>query len=429
MKFTRRQKIGILVLAAFALGRIFVFRAHRPQGYGAPLTAKQVYYCPMHPSFTSDRPGDCAICGMKLRLKESQPRASDADDVCVMHNCPMMHEGGTCPMMVISKPGENVVCPICGTHVVEAQKPGEIRAQASSGVTVPEGYAPILLSPQKRQLIGITTAIAAKRAMTRVIRTAGKVAYDPELYQAQQEYLQARHALKDAQAHAPGGVSGAASPSRSQAAPAVVEQAHRLVAAAALRMKLLGFGEDLIQEMNDWEAPDSSLLLADPSGRVWVYAPIYQFELPLIKIGQKMSVEIPSVSGKLFEGTIRSLDPVLDSITRSARVRAVLTDPDHLLRPEMYVNSTIRVDLGQVVAIPEEAVFDTGTKKIVFVDRGEGLFEPREVTLGPKADGYYELKEGVTEGETVVTSGNFLIDSESRLKGVLQEGRTHHHGQ
>jgi len=119
------------------------------------------------------------------------------------------------------------------------------------------------------------------------------------------------------------------------------------------------------------------------------------------------------------------------AMTRTARVRAQLADPRGALKPEMYVNVSIAVDLGEVLAVPEEAVFNTGTKQIVFVDKGQGLFEPRDVTLGAKADGFSEVKDGVSDGEPVVTSGNFLIDSESRLKAALEgmAGGEHQHGQ
>jgi Cu(I)/Ag(I) efflux system membrane fusion protein len=98
----------------------------------------------------------------------------------------------------------------------------------------------------------------------------------------------------------------------------------------------------------------------------------------------------------------------------------------------MYVNASIAVNSGEVLAMPEEAVFNTGTKQSVFVDKGNGIFEPRDVKTGFKADRFYELKEGVQEGESVVTSGNFLIDSESRLKAALEGmdgAEAHQHGQ
>ncbi|MBI4004424.1 MAG: efflux RND transporter periplasmic adaptor subunit, partial [Candidatus Omnitrophica bacterium] len=215
------------------------------------------------------------------------------------------------------------------------------------------------------------------------------------------------------------------------AMPEVVEQAQRLADSSRLRLRRLGLSHELIDEMATWTGPDQSLLLADPSGRVWLYAPIYEYELPLVKTGQTITIDIPAIPGKTLEGTIRAIDPVLDPATRSARVRAVLTDPENILKPEMYVNASIAVTAGEVLAISEAAVFNTGTKQIAFIDKGQGLFEPRNVVVGVKADGYYEVKSGVAEGELVVTSGNFLIDSESRLKaaleGIAQPG--HQHGQ
>ena len=139
------------------------------------------------------------------------------------------------------------------------------------------------------------------------------------------------------------------------------------------------------------------------------------------------------MSNETFLGAIRAVDSMVDQATRTTRIRAQLKDPQGRLRPDMYVNVSIAVDLGETLGIPEGALFDTGTKKIVFVDKGQGIFEPRDVTVGAKADGYYELKSGVQEGEIVVTSGNFLIDSESRLKaaleGMSEPGGGHQHGQ
>ena len=415
-------------------------------------SSRAVYYCPMHPTYTSDRPGDCPICNMRLVKKESEPPSTQKPkDICYMHNCPMAHEGKPCPMLVVAKSGERVTCPICGAHVAEAapasstkrivywtdpmmpgfksDKPGtspmgmelvpvyeEESAGSSASEPGPAGYAPILVTPQKQQLIGVTTAVAARRTMTQTIRTVGRIAYDPELYQAEEEYLQALN----------GWLS-----SHAVANPEMRTQAERLVESAKLRLKLLGLSDRLIEEMISWQGPDKRLLLADPDGRVWVYAPVYEFELSKISVGQRMTVESQAIPGQVIEGTVQSIDSVLDATTRTARVRAIVTDPAHLLKPEMFVNASIVVELGNVLAVPEEAVFDTGTKRIVFVDKGKGLFEPRDVTVGAKADGFYEVNAGIDESERVVTSGNFLIDSESRLKAALQGmgGGDHQHGQ
>lgn len=447
--------IGLVVLVSVGVVRLAPHSALRTPHQASP---KALYYCPMHPTYTADRPGDCPICNMQLVKREPQAaalhspehRLQTAHDICYMHNCPMQRQGQPCPMLVVAKAGEKVVCPICGTHVAEAatttpikkilywtdpmmpgyksDKPGtspmgmelvpvyeEAAAPGSSSGAAPEGYAPILVTPQKRQFIGVTTAPAQRRTITKTIRTVGQIANDPELYQAQEEYLQALRALEQA---------------KTGATPEVTERAQRLVDAVRLRLRRMGVGPELIEEITAQAGPDQSLLLADSSGRVWVYATIYEYELPLVKMGQTVTIEVPAVPGKLLEGVIKSIDPVLDPATRSARVRAVLTDPEHVLKPEMYVNASIAVTAGEVLAIPEEAVLSTGTKQIVFVDKGQGLFEPRDVAVGVKADGYDEITSGVAEGERVVTSGNFLIDSESRLKAALEgvTGRGHEHG-
>ena len=274
----------------------------------------------------------------------------------------------------------------------------------------------MLISPQKQQFIGVTTAPVTRRPLTKTIRTVGRIAYDPELYQAEQEYLQALNALMKA----------AVSDSED-----VRRQAEQLVEASRTRLRLLGLSDELINEMAAWQGPDRRLLGTDPSGEVWLYASIYEFELPLVKAGQTVTVDASAVPGKTLEGVIRSIDLVLDAATRSARVRAVLTNPERQLKPEMFVNASLVVDLGEVLAVPEEAVFSTGTRELVFVDKGQGLFEPREVTGGAKGDGFHEVRAGVAEGESVVTSGNFLIDSESRLKAALAGAGEagHQHGQ
>ena len=423
-----------------------------------------VYYCPMHPTYTAERPGDCPICNMKLVKREEQPSSEQAGpskpqsvkDICYMHNCPMMKPGQKCPMLVMAKAGEQVTCPICGTHVAEAAttQPGQAAAgknilywtdpmipgyksdkpgkspmgmdlipvyeeNGAPGVgqmaPAPEGYAPILVTPQKRQFIGVTTAPVQRQTITRAIRTVGQIANDPELYQAQQEYLQAVRALEQA---------------KTGTMPEVVERAQRLVDSSRVRLRRLGLNNELIDEIATWQGPDQSLILADPSGRVWVYAPVYEYELPFVKVGQTITVEIPAISGKTLQGVIGAVDSVLDPATRSARIRAILTDSEQMLRPEMFVNVSIGVEASDVLTVPEEAVFDTGTKKVVFVDKGQGLFEPREVAVGGKAGDVYEVKSGLAEGELVVTSGNFLIDSESRLKAALEgmTGGGHQHG-
>ncbi len=288
-------------------------------------------------------------------------------------------------------------------------------ANLSLQTSTPPGYASVLLTPEKQQLVGVKTALAKRQALTKTVRTVGTIAHDPELYQAEQELIQAQIAWQQAQANQ---------------TPEIAEQAKQLVESSRFHLRHLGLSEEMMNEISTWTKPDHRLLLGG-AGQYWIYASIYEYELSYVRPGQVVSIDVSAFPGQSFSGTVKAIDPMLDPATRTARARIIVEDPQGVLKPGMYVNVSIAVTLGDVLAVPEEAVFRTGEQQILFVDKGQGLFEPRQVVLGAKADGLIEVKSGVAEGETVVTSGNFLIDSESRLKGALQGAgsETHRHGQ
>ena len=154
-----------------------------------------------------------------------------------------------------------------------------------------------------------------------------------------------------------------------------------------------------------------------------MYVQVYEYEIGLVKPGQKVAMTTPAYPGRKFYGTLKAVDPILSAETRSLKVRVEVPNPEGLLKLEMYVNAVIHVDIGTRLSIPEEAVMETGTRNMIFVDIGEGRIEPREVNLGQEADGYYELLSGVKEGEKVVTSANFLVDSESKLKAAVSTSK------
>jgi multidrug efflux pump subunit AcrA (membrane-fusion protein) len=156
-----------------------------------------------------------------------------------------------------------------------------------------------------------------------------------------------------------------------------------------------------------------------PGKSVWVYGQVYEYEVQLVRPGQEMVVTVPSLPGRTFRARVVAVDPILNAMTRTARVRALVATPDASLRPETFVHVALHVPLGERVAVPESAVLDTGEHQIVFVLAGGGRFEPRAVALGREAQGYWEVLGGVEPGERVVTSANFLIDSESRFRAAL----------
>jgi Cu(I)/Ag(I) efflux system membrane fusion protein len=153
---------------------------------------------------------------------------------------------------------------------------------------------------------------------------------------------------------------------------------------------------------------------------VWVVADIYEYDLPFVQTGQKATINLSYFAGKTFESTIDYLYPTLAGETRTAKARFTIPNPGGELKPQMYSDVEIFIDLGDKLAIPEEAVINTGNRRLVYVDNGDGLFEPREVTTGMKAEGFVEVTAGLDAGEKVASAGNFLIDSEARLKGLVK---------
>ena len=168
-----------------------------------------------------------------------------------------------------------------------------------------------------------------------------------------------------------------------------------------------------------FEAGEKLFDLADLS-TLWVISDIYVYELPLVKVGQPAKIGLSFLPGKEFTSKIDYIYPLLAGETRTAKVRFIISNPGGQLKPQMFTNVEIKIDLGKRLVIPEDAVIDTGTRKVVYVDKEEGYLEPREVTLGLQGEGVVEVTRGLQTGEKVAAAANFLIDSEAKLKGVVQ---------
>ncbi len=368
--------------AALLLGGGWAAWRHFHGGHSAEA---ELYYCPMHPDYTSPKPGECPICNMFLVKKETAPQRD-------VYYCPMH------PDYTSDKPGD---CPICNMHLVkkEAAPAADGHQHGASGAA---GRAAVQLTPEKQQLIGLKTGKAAYRNLTRTVRASGKVAYDPDLYRAITEY---KEALASYEKMSKGGW------------PEAADRAKAVADSARLRLRQLGFGDEHLAEAEKDPKHYENLLL--PEDKVWIYAQIYEYESAAVKPGQKAVITSRAWPGKRFSGTVRSLDPIFDAGTRTLRARIETENPGRELRSEMYVEAEIKADLGGALTVPVAAVLNTGEKEIVFVLKGEGVFEPREVRTGRRSEEYAEVLSGLRAGESVVTSANFLIDSESRMKAAL----------
>ena len=167
-------------------------------------------------------------------------------------------------------------------------------------------------------------------------------------------------------------------------------------------------------------APGDKIFDVVDLSSVWVIADIYEYEIPFVKIGQKARITLSYFPGKEFVSKVDFIYPSLSGQTRTAKARFVLPNPGLLLKPQMFANVEMELDLGQKLAIPATAVLDTGTRQVVYVDVGDGFFAPRQVKLGDRADDMVEVTAGLKAGEKVASSAVFLIDSEAKLKGLNQ---------
>jgi Cu(I)/Ag(I) efflux system membrane fusion protein len=358
------------------------------------------YHCPMHPTYVSDRAGDCPICGMRLVPIESeeshdedvQAKSASKEKKLLYYRNPMDPKV-TSPVPMKDQMGMDYV------PVYE-----EERTEQFMGSSV-EGLAPVRFPAEREQLIGVKTSFVVRREMSKGVRASGRIAYDPDLYGAVVEY---REALKSREKV------------KNSPWPDVRERTEGLIAASVLRLRQMGLSDQQIHRLGRAEQDPTNLLLSSKGGSVWVYAQIFEYEAGLVKTGQTMEVTGAAFPGKTFRGKVVAVDTVLSPETRTLRVRGEVP-AEGLLKPEMYVDVIINIPLGRRLMVPEEAVMNTGKRKISFVRNGPGRFEPREVVVGQEAENSVEILSGLTEGEAVVTSANFLIDSESKLKAALSK--------
>jgi RND family efflux transporter MFP subunit len=167
-------------------------------------------------------------------------------------------------------------------------------------------------------------------------------------------------------------------------------------------------------------------MIADLS-HVWAIAEVYEYEAQLVQPGQTAAMTLTSLPGRAFAGKVSYIYPQLDPQTRTLKVRLDFQNADLKLRPDMFANVELRAALGQQLVVPEEALLDSGMKQYVFLNRGDGYFEPREVRVGMRTGGWVVIEHGLKRGDEIVVSGNFLIDSESKLKAAAGQMSGHQH--
>ncbi len=255
--------------------------------------------------------------------------------------------------------------------------------------------------------------------------------YSPELAAAEREYLVAKQNAQNlSQSTVPGVASGIgslldASAERLKQWNIPQREIERLESTGQASQELeidspvSGYITERNAIPNAYVQPETKIYTVADLSTVWVIAQIFQNDLGRVRAGTAAALTVDSYPGRTFHGRVDFIYPDIDMTTRTARARVVFSDPQLTLTPGMFVNITIQVAMGSQVVIPGSGVLHSGTKQLVFVDRGSGYLEPREVELGPQARDEYVVLKGLKPGERIVTSANFLIDSESQLQAAI----------
>jgi len=456
----------VLVAAIHGPGWVRSFREQpAPAGPGSATGERKVlyWYDAMHPEHHYDKPGK-APDGMDLQpqyaeevpaaqaaIGSAQPAAGQRK---VLFWFDPMH-----PAYKSDKPG---IAPDCGMQLVPKYADEETNLAKMPAGTV-------MIALDKQQLIGVRTGKVAKQTLERTIRTTAQLTadetkiahvhvkvngwidkiyvdyvgqlvekgqplftlYSPDLVATQQEYLIAKR----------GQATLGDSPFKDVSAGS-----NSLLEASRDRLKLWDISEDQLKRLDETGevvknltfyspitgfvtdrkafpqtavTPETELYTVSDLSTIWAVADVYEYEVPFVRVGQDVELALSYYAGRKWHGRISYVYPNVDPQTRTVKVRIELPNPGFELKPQMFANVQLAINYGTKVVVPSQAVLDSGTEQIVFVAHDEGMFEPRKITVGAQVDDQTIVLSGLKEGEEIVVSGNFLIDSESRLKNAM----------
>jgi RND family efflux transporter MFP subunit len=451
------MKLVRFILILLATGLVFVFGFGYGRWYSTRPAAKAgrkiLYYVdPMHPWYKSDKPGIAPDCGMKLEPVYADGKAGASGEAAGRKV--LRYRDPHDPSYTSDKPGLN---PASGNELEPVYADQEKAPLGSIHIT-----------SEKQQLIGVRYGTPEWSSDGQAVRFAGRVVpdetrvtrvhakvdgwiervsvdftgqlisqgqplltlYSPELLASQQELLLAVKA-KDVMQH-----SSMAESAGNNAS---------LAEAARRRLELWDLSRSQISEIERTGMPVKSITLYSPAGgyvtarnafpsqrvtpetelyavtdlgHVWVMADVFEADAPQIRLGQAATVQLPGTN-RILPAKVSYLQPQIDPATRTLKVRLELANPDLRLKPDMFVDVSMQIGGGRRLTVPAEAVLDSGTAKTVFLDRGNGYFEPRQVETGQRIGDRVEIARGLRAADRIVISAAFLLNSESQMKSAL----------
>jgi RND family efflux transporter MFP subunit len=436
-------RLIVTILTTGVLVSLVLSGCSKPAGKTAADADVDYYTCTMHPSVHSKDPGKCPICSMDLVPVMKKV----SNETKGKGNAGGMADNGSSSMGSMTMPSPN-------------QESGK-----STEFTVPV---------ERQQQIGVTYAAVIKRPIQLSIRSVGVL--EPDTSKMFDYVARVDGYVQELKVNSPGQQVSQGQPlitiyspdlrsteqelvnllndrDRGGTGRASVDQ---LIDASKMRLKLWNVSDQEIAELERNRRPSDQLMLRSPfdgvvdevMGRpgmnvktgdklvsvldlsnLWIWAEFYENEVGLLKPGQPIDVSLPAFPNQTFRGQIAAINPVIDAVKRTARVRIDIPNPKAQLRPGMYANVEVRIDDGEGLTIPVQAALPTGERMLVFLDRGQGKLLPRYVQVGRSFttfDGqeqrsYYQVLSGLQEGDRIVSSANFLIDAESQVQGALKD--------
>ena len=453
----RRVAIAVvLVLAGMAAGAGMTALVLSPPVARRGEAAKAVYQCPMHPTITSSHPGDCPICGMKLVRRDAPaqgaPAAGSTGRRIRYYRSPM-DPGRTSPTPRKDEMGMDYV------PVYEDAVPADESA-------VP-GRTTVTIDAGRQQLIGLRTAPVSRGPVGGSWRSVGSVEVDPT--RVRRVNIKVDGYVERMFVDFVGRPVRRGQPLYSIYSPSVLAAENELLLALRTRDRLrdVGAAEDDGSSLVDaarrrlelWDVPAAEIRRLEKTrtvsreivfvspiagvvtaknvvqgsrlnpgdtpyeitslDEVWVMADAYEGDLARVRPGMTARLTLAAFPGRVFTGRVAFVDPLLDSLTRTAKVHVHLPNPGGVLKPAMFGEVVLEGGVHPGLHIPSDAVVHSGRRDVVFVALGEGRFAPREVQLGARDGDRVEVRSGLAEGEQVVTRANFLVDSESNLRAAL----------
>src|SRR5213596_3361658 len=389
--------------------------------------------CTMHPSVREKGPGKCPICSMDLVpvMKESTTPAGSSKSA-PHHDHAAMLAGKPSDSSATSSPSHEFVVPVerqqqIGVRYAKVERKPLRHTIRAVGLIVPD-------KTRNWQFVSRVEGYVQKLVVTAPGELVEKDApllsiYSPDLLTSEREFvelLRMRDQAKSKDAR---------------------ETPQRLIESAKRRLQLWNVTEQQIAYLEKTRKASDTLTLLSPfrgvvqsvpveQGKsvkvgdmlvevanlslVWMWAEFYENELSMFQVGQKLAITAKSYPGQNFDGTIALIDPFINETKRTAKVRIDIPNADFKLRPGMYVNAELAMDMGEALTVPVSAIMPTGERNVVFIDKSEGKLEPRIVQLGGKYGEVYAVNSGLQENERVVASANFLIDAESKVQGALK---------